>query len=193
MNFAPTKTKRSNVTPGLNQAVCIGVWDLGLQAQTGAYAANRPTDKILLCWETQSGDVVYKEYTRVIDQWKTPDGTVKRTKLKEDLESWFAPSRIDDPSKFDARKLLGQHCTLVIGTTSGGNPKVSTIAGPDKNQMNWEPNRDFMYFEVGDEIPEGTENWVATRIGSRIQPGEEPQQSPQEGSQVGASSADVPF
>lgn len=193
MNFAPTKTKKSNVAPGLHQAVCIGVWDLGTQAQTGAYAASPPSDKILLAWETQSGDLVYKEYTRVIDQWTTKDGMVKRTKLKEELEGWFAPSKIDDPSRFDARKLLGQHCTLMVGTTSGGNPKVTAIAPPDRNQMNWSANRDFMYYEIGDEIPNGTENWVATRIENRIRPGEEPQQSPQEGSQVGAPSADIPF
>lgn len=193
MNFVPTKNKRSNVATGLNQAVCIGVWDLGTQAQTGAYANNPPTDKVLFAWETQSGDIVYKEYTREIDQWTKKDGKTGRTKLKEDLESWFAPRTIDDPDRFDARRVLGQHCTLVIGLTSGGNPKVTAIAPPDKNQMNWSANRDFMYFEIGDEIPVGTENWIANKIANRILPGEEPQMSPREGSQAGAESQPVPF
>ena len=196
MNFAKgTQTRAPAAAPGIHCAGCVGVFDLGLQAPSGQFAGGKPSDKVLLAWEVQSGELVTKEYTRLIDQWKDKQGVVQSTNLKKHLESWFAPAKIDDPSKFDAKKLLGQHCQLVLSHTAGGYAKIDAITRPDPSKMNWEPVRQYAYYEVGDEIPEGTENWVVNRINSRIQVGEAPQQSPKDGSQESApaSSQRVPF
>lgn len=195
MNFAPKpKQAFAKAAPGIHTACCIGVWDLGCQANTGQFSDRPPQDKVLIAWEVESGEVINKEYPRVIDQWKTRDGILKRSSLKKDLEDWFAPHKIEDPATFDARKLLGQYATLVVGVTAGGNPKVETIARPDPAKTSWTPNRDFMYYEIGDEIPAGTEAWVVSRINSRILPGEGPQSSPEVHSQSQPSSAaPVPF
>ena len=197
MNFTRPKTVTIQIAPDIYHAVCVGVWDLGLQASTGAYVANKPSYKVMIGWELQSGEFVNKEYTRQIDEWTDKaTKTIKRTKLKEDLESWFSPHKITDPSAFDARKLLGQHCRLVIGQTSGGFPKVVSVSKPDQNAMNWEPHRQPVYFEVGDEIPAGTDNWVANRIAARLpepEAGEEPQQSPAQQSQASGPGGSVPF
>ena len=197
MNFTRPKTPTLQIDPDIYPAVCVGVWDLGLQAPSGAFAGGKPSYKVMIGWELQSGEFVNKEYTRQIDEW-TDKATkmLKRTKLKEDLESWFSPHKITDASAFDAKKLLGQHCRLVIGQTSGGYPKVTSVSKPDQNAMNWEPHRVPVYFEIGDEIPAGTENWVANRIAARLpepESGEESQESPPQQSQVSDSSAKVPF
>lgn len=197
MNFAPPPRKAfKSADPGIHAAVCVGVWDLGLQAPSGQFAGGKPAEKVLVAWEVASGELVTVEYTRLINEWLDKNKCVQATKLKKHLESWFSPNKIEDPAKFDAKKLLGQHCQLVISHTPGGYAKVDAITGPDRAKMNWEPTREYVYFEVGDEIPAATENWIVSRINARIQPGEEPQQSPAESSQVRAGSppsGKVPF
>lgn len=195
MNFTKPKNDgpKTNLTPDIYNAVCVGVWDLGLQAPSGAFAGGRPSYKVMLAWETQSGELVTKEYTRQIDEWSDrKTGAKKQTKLKEHLESWFAPHKINDPANFDARKLLGQHCRLVISLSAGGYPRVDSVTRPDPNAINWTPTRQPMYYEIGDEIPAGTEGWIVSRIETRIKEGEEPQQHPDEAPQAPKSGA-VPF
>ncbi len=195
MNFVKTKTPMKVINPDIYNAVCVGVWDLGLQEATGIYAGKGPGPKVLIGWEIQTGDFVSKEYTRQIDEW-IPKGTkeIKRTKLKEHLESWFSPHKITDPSTFDAKLLLGKKCRLVTSNSASGYPRVDNVMPPDKNADPWEATRQPMYFEVGDEIPEGTENWIANRIEARVKEvatGEEPQSHPQDQSQAAPGS--IPF
>jgi hypothetical protein len=183
MSFAkPKQQKEPQADPGIHCAVCVGVWDLGLQAPSGAFAGGKPSEKVMLAWENQEGILITADYTRVIDAWKDKEGNIQQTKLKKHLESWFAPKKIEDPALFDARKLLGQHCQLVVSHTNGGYAKIDAITRPDKDKMNWTPTREFMYYEIGDEMPQGTPNWIISRINSRIDPqaasGEENQDQP---------------
>lgn len=197
MNFTRPKTPTLQIDPDIYPAVCVGVWDLGLQAPSGAFAGGKPSYKVMIGWELQSGEFVNKEYTRQIDEWTDKTTKMpKKTKLKEDLESWFHGHKIKDPADFDARKLLGQYCRLVIGQTSGGYPKVTSVMKPQDSYEKFEPHRVPVYFEIGDEIPAGTENWVANRIAARLpepEAGEESQESPVEQSQASGSGPLVPF
>ncbi len=196
MNFVKPKTVVKVIPPDIYNAVCVGVWDLGLQQATGLYAGKPPSPKVLIGWELQTGDFVSKEYTRQIDEWvEKTTKAIKKTKLKEHLELWFSPHKITDPSTFDANLLLGKRCRLVISQSASGYPRVDSVTKPDANAEKWEPTRSPMYFEIGDEIPEGTENWIANRIDARVKEapaGEEPQNHPQEVSQV-PTDGSVPF
>lgn len=192
------RERPAQAVPGIHSAVCVGIWDLGMQAATGQFVGRPPSPKVLIGWEVQSGEFVSCEYTRQINEWKDKQtGAMQSTKLKKHLESWFAPNKIKDPSKFDAKGLLGQHCQLVVSHTAGGYAKIDAITRPDEAKMNWQPVREFMYYEVGDEIPTCTENWIINRINARVIEGEEPQQSPptenQSAPTVGGNAKKTPF
>lgn len=198
MDFSGGREKPAQAAPGIHSAVCVGIWDLGMQLATGQFAGKPPSPKVLIGWETQSGEFVNCEYTRQINEWKDKTtGALQATKLKKHLESWFAPNKIKDPSKFDAKGLLGQHCQLVVAHSPSGYARVDAITRPDESKMNWQPVREFMYYEVGDEIPVGTENWIINRINARVVEGEEPQQSPPTENQAaptaGSNAKKTPF
>lgn len=198
MDFTGGREKPAQASPGIHSAVCVGIWDLGMQLATGQFAGKPPSPKVLIGWETQSGEFVNCEYTRQINEWKDKTtGALQSTKLKKHLESWFAPNKIKDPSKFDAKGLLGQHCQLVIAHSASGYARVDAITRPDGSKMNWQPVREFMYYEIGDEIPSGTENWIINRINARVIEGEEPQHSPPTENQAAPQAApggkSVPF
>jgi len=179
MDFTGGREKPKQAAPGICEAVCVGVWDLGLQNQTGQYAGKPPSPKVLIGWESRSGDFISCEYTRQINEWKDKQtGAMQSTKLKKHLESWFG-TKIKDPTKFEAKNMLGHYCQMMISHTTGGYARVDAItAQTDPSKKDWQPVREFMYYEIGDEIPAGTENWIINRINARVIEGEEPQQSP---------------
>ena len=95
MSFAkPKQQKEPQAEPGIHAAVCVGVWDLGLQAPSGAFAGGKPSEKVMLAWENPEGVLITADYTRIIDAWKDKEGNIQQTKLKKTLESWYFHSFI---------------------------------------------------------------------------------------------------
>lgn len=149
--------KREFILPpaDLHQAVCFGVWPLGLQERSFQGKPLKPANKVMLAWELQatipSGDYqgkrfcIYKSYTQSL----APKAT-----LLKDLTVWRNKPFTDAERKgFDLEKLIGINCLLTVThyKTKDGNDRagVAGISPLMRSMMPMKP-------ENGREVPE----WV---------------------------------
>ncbi len=196
MNFNRPNPAKKTVALGDHDAICVGIWDLGLQPS--GFPDKLPSHKLAIGWELRGGDFVSCEYGQEIKEWdfvKEGKRIKGESKLRKHLRTWFecAPKS----ESFVPRKLIGQHCVLVVGATSGGYPKVEGIRPQPQAKRDWDAVTPPMYYEIGDpEIPAGTTNWIVRQINSRLpepESGEESQEVPEVNVQSNGSRSQVPF
>ena len=113
-DFTPHET-------GVFPAVCIGIVDLGLQ-ENEYEGEKKVSHKLAIYFDTFQTDDQY------FVGWYTASLT-PRANLRSHLEGWRGKSFTPDELKaFDLDNLVGKQCTLTIGLTSTGNPKITAIS-----------------------------------------------------------------
>lgn len=145
----------SKIEQGIHEAVFVGVWDLGEQLMAGQFPGLK--HRCLIMWELIGGDTISKEYT--FFQFLPP-----KSVLRQDLESWVCKGLFTDEmlKNIEYQKLLGKHCQVLVMNNDKGYPKVNSVL-PAKD-VSWEAHNKLVYYEIGDQIPEGTPNWVISKI-----------------------------
>jgi len=128
------------VPAGTHQAVCFGVWDIGLQKSTynGKESLKR---KVIVGWEIDetmdSGPsvgkrmTIYKTYTLLL---------APKAALRKDLEGWrgraFTPEELKG---FDIEKLIGANCTLSVIHEEDNGKTYANISSVGKLMKNSVP------------------------------------------------------
>ncbi|HRW25722.1 MAG TPA: hypothetical protein P5298_15045 [Spirochaetia bacterium] len=143
---------------GLQPAICIAVYDLGLQK---GYM-DKIQHKLVILWELEArretdGEhfLATKKYTACLDE---------RATLTADLQSWrgraFTPEELQG---FDLDKILGKPCqlNLVQVTKANGDPfvEVAAVLPPLRGWPGFTPETD----------PGFVPAWVATAIEHQLE------------------------
>ena len=112
-----------------HQAVCFGVWPLGL-FETESNGKKKLQEKVMLGWEvnesTPSGKrfTVFKKYTFSL---------FKEANLRKDLVSWRAKDFTPEELKgFDLEKLIGVNCMLSIIHNKVGEKTYANVGSISK-------------------------------------------------------------
>jgi len=126
--IAKAKELKSFQNPpvGNHQAVCCGVWDLGLQ-NIKWQEQEKTVHQVCIGWELEeindSGKrfVVYRKYTLTLHE---------KGSLCKDLTSWRGrPFTEEEKDGFDVEVLIGVNCLLNIIHSQSGNKTFANIAG----------------------------------------------------------------
>ena len=191
------------IEPGVYPAVLYGLIDLGTQFNE---LYNNHQHKVMLIWEVPSerieidGEdkprVISKEYTLSLSE---------KAHLRNDLMSWrgrdFTPEEL---FRFDISTIMGACCQLnIIHKTSKKTGKdyamVSSVNPLSRGMQKFEPENETIYFsfEDGGEIPEGTPDWIKSKIMASQEWNETGQQNEewrrQDEPPVNAYEDDIPF
>lgn len=172
------------IPTGNFQAVCYGVWDIGLQEKEafGDQPA-RSVEQLILAFELseriESQDEsngkryqIYKWYTRSLHE---------KAGLRKELASWRGKDFTPDELKgFDVDSVIGANCFLnVILGPKSGKPKAGAITAMPKGITKIAP-------ETSPEMPE----WVKKKIGATPAQPADTQEAPEDG---GEEEPGMPF
>lgn len=172
------------IPEGMHEAVCVAIYDLGQQMQTGQYPGLK--HKVMLVWETEAGDTIGKEYTASLGD---------KANLHKDLVMWRGrPFSPEEMSGFGLNKVLGAHCMIQVQHKNSWANVTAIVPSKQK----WLPKSPLIDFDIQDEIPSDCPAWIAKKINNatdRFARGEESQSQPQDGSGIPADGGDseVPF
>ena len=136
--------------PGMQQAVCAFVFDIG--TQVGEYKGKRrEVHKVIVSWELAEkmpdGDfagmpfMVSRYYTLSLNE---------KSNMRKDLESWRGRAFSEEELKgFDIEKLVGANCFLNLVRNENDKTVVSAITQLPKGTtkivpVNKEPSEKFM-------------------------------------------------
>lgn len=133
---------------GTTQAVCCGVWDLGMQ-KTTYNDETKLRHKIVIAWELQqlieAPESEYNGKPYMLSKTYTLS-LYENAALKKDLESWrgkqFTPDEITHG--FDVEKLYGINCLIGVAHVTKGDrtySNVSAILPPTKGMKELKPVR----------------------------------------------------
>lgn len=173
--MAVTVSSKSGSGPkipeGLHGAICVGVYDLGMQPATGQFADKGPSHKLLLLWEVEAGETISKEYTASISP---------KSNLRKDLEMWRNKKFSEEElGNFAMSKVLGAGCTLQVQHNNDWARIIAVIPG----KATFKAKRKPVEFNIEDsEIPADTPSWIVKKINASITrggSGEESQETPQ--------------
>lgn len=155
---------------GTSQAVCCGVWDLGMQ-KTTYKGEEKIKHKIVIAWElSQLINSPTSEYNGLPYMLsKTYTLSLYNSTLKKDLESWRGKAFTEDEinAGVDIEKLYGINCLLGVThqqgfkDTSRTFANVSAILPPTKNMEKMKPVRG-----QNDAPPK----WVTNKQAEAVQP-----------------------
>lgn len=142
----------AEVADGLYESVCIGVWDVGTQMTKGKFAGL--VHQCVFLWELPGGLTVSKKYTASLSD---------KANLRKDLQAWRGRRFTDEELRgFSLRGVVGARCQLQVTNNDDGWPQISAIVSSRDNS--WEAHNPLLFFELGDQIPEGTPNWIVAMI-----------------------------
>jgi hypothetical protein len=141
--------------PGLHQAVCVDVVDLGMQ--DGPYGRKR---KLKIVWQLKSknekGDrfQVRGTYTQSLHE---------KARLRHDLETWRGrPFKGEEIKAFDVERLIGANCQIqVVHRVSAqgrtyGNAQAIVPIGPEMGSLRPENYEREPWPDHDDEIEGGS-------------------------------------
>ena len=127
---------REKPTPGLVDAVCVFVVDIGRHKTTGQFG-DKIQHKIVICWEIDEklheGEyagkpfMVSSRYTFTL---------FEKGNLSKMLEGWFSKRIPDETRKtgFDLETLIGKRCTLnLVESEDGKYVNVGAVLPSNKN------------------------------------------------------------
>ena len=121
--FVKTESNFEKATPGMVDAICIAVADIGTQ-MTRFNEVEKPQHQVMICWKIaqlmQEGEragenfIMCKRYHYTLDA---------RSTLSKDMESWFARKISDEVRNagFDLETLVGKKCTLNLMESQNGS------------------------------------------------------------------------
>lgn len=166
-NFEP-------VPEGLHLAICIGVWDVGLQwndkwgiAQPkGVVMWELPDDRIDVEKDGKKVNLpmsISKRYTLSLN---------KKANLRRDLEGWRGRSFAEEEAElFDLNAILGKGCQLNIVHEKKGDKtyaNIQSIVGLPKGMKLREPENPLRFFEIEPDseiiIPDTAPEWIQNLI-----------------------------
>lgn len=149
------------VKPANYQAVCYGIWDIGLQK--GKYKEEtKITHQIVIGFELneriESQDDYNGKRYRINSFYNLSLG--KKANLRKDLASWrgrdFTKEELDG---FDVESILGANCFLNVILKENGKPRVSAITSVPKGIPKIAP-------EMGPDMPE----WIQKLKDRAVEP-----------------------
>jgi len=116
------------IKPGTHPAVCIGVWDLGLQTTTWQ-GKEKQQYKILIAWKTNEKDAkgnnfyLVKKYTNSLGD---------KANLRQDIKGWLGRDLSPDECiNYDYEELVGKQCILsVVHSDDGRFANINSISSP---------------------------------------------------------------
>ena len=124
--------------PGMVDAVCVFVVDVGLHETIGQYGT-KLQHKIIICWEIdqllQEGEykgkpfMVSSRYTFTL---------FEKGNLSKMLEGWFSKKISDETRKkgFDLETLIGRRCTInLVESEDGKYINVGAVLPANKNNV----------------------------------------------------------
>ena len=113
--------------PGLHQAICVDVVDLGIVEVTYAGKTKRQ-HKVRLVW--QIADINPADNKRYIAQRRYTLSLDDKAALRKDLESWRGkPFSLDELGGFDLEVLIGINCQInVAHETKNGETYANVTA-----------------------------------------------------------------
>lgn len=135
---------KHELSPGNYQAVCYGVWDIGMQKTPFKHESGEPVvnHQVVLAFEVNetisstdkySGKrfVQSKFYTLSLDE---------RASLYKDLVSWRGRAFTPDELKgFDLENLIGANCFLNVVKSEKGYTKITSITPLPKGMVKIAP------------------------------------------------------
>jgi len=153
---------------GTTQAVCCGVWDLGMQEST-FNGETKIRHKVVIAWELdqliEAPESEYNGKPYMLSKTYTLS-LFENAALKKDLESWrgksFSQDEIDNG--FDIETLYGINCLIGVAHVTKGEKtyaNVSAILPPTKGMTKKIPVR------AKDEAPP---KWVVEKQEQAIKP-----------------------
>ena len=133
VNFRVPEGPKHPVPEGTFQAVCNGVWDIGLQ-ETTFKGVTKMKYQIIIQWELNETindpEDPEKHGNRYVIRKKYNNIFSNRASLKIDLEAWrgkaFTPPEIMD---FNIENLVGANCLLQITRNETESGTYSNITG----------------------------------------------------------------
>lgn len=170
------KKKYELIEPGLHQAVCYAIYDLGMQKQE--YKGETFSQhKIMVCFETKTENskgfryTLFKKYTLSLND---------RSTLCKDLVSLRGKPFTEMEKKgFDVLKLIGVNCQLNIIHNNGYanigsilplNKEIERITAKSSKEMpKWIADKYFSGNQLDQEItPEPTKEEMAEEVSDEV-------------------------
>jgi len=117
------------IQPGTYQAVCYGIWDIGVQITTWE-GQEKQQPKIVIAWELnenmKEGDNAGKRFT-ISKRYTKSLGD--KANLTKDLQSWRGkPFTEEELRGFDLETILGVNCQLGIIHNESNGKTYSNIS-----------------------------------------------------------------
>jgi hypothetical protein len=160
------------VEPGVFQAVCYGIYDLGTQYSE---RWNKSAHRVLITWEIPEQRIevekdgkklnlpraISKEYTLSLHA---------KAGLKKDLESWRGRTFTkEELAGFDLSGILKANCMIQVLHTTRDDKTYANVSGIMplmKGVKRKDPENKPVLFDLSDDgmIPDGTPKWVAEKI-----------------------------
>lgn len=158
------------ISEGLHPAVCIGVYDIGLQYEE---KFQKSSEKVIFTWEIldETIELDGKEERRTISKTFTKS-FFERSNLRKMLKSWRGREFTAEELKaFDLRNVLGAACQLQI-THSNNNDRIyaniDSVVSYPKNMPKPQPNTLPVAFDLDVDTWEADmellPEWVQERI-----------------------------
>jgi hypothetical protein len=168
MGFLVKTKKFEPVREGVHHAVCVGVYDLGMQYND---KFERKTHKCIITWElpleriiVNNNDLpkqISKQYAVTLNEKST---------LRKDLETWRG-SRFtaEELKEYDLSALLSQNAQIQVMHKDNGEriyANVVAVLPLPKNMPELEPESNLCFFSFADNspIPEDTPDWIVKLI-----------------------------
>jgi len=166
------KKKFDLVPEGLQQGVCVWLFDLGTHMDTNF---NKEKRLIRLGFELSEvriageKDGKHYDYAKKISKEYNASMNEKST-LRKHLESWRGRKFTDDEKKgFDLQTILGVNCMVqIIHETKGEDTyaNINNILPIYKGMEVRKPESKILYFDLhaSSDVPEGTPQWIKDKI-----------------------------
>jgi hypothetical protein len=199
------------IPAGLHHGICYAVYDIGTH-WTEFQGHGKWTSLVRIVWELPEVRMVFEKDGK---QFNLPKSTSqeytaslhKKANLRKMLESWrgrqFTKEELENG--FELSRLLGVNCTIQIihnvkdENTYANIANVLPLMDKSKNIGKSENPRKHFSFENNEDIPEGTPEWIRTKITQSkewLEQFSEPSQDPPPGypdTFDGDSNDDIPF
>jgi len=148
---------------GTQQAVCVFVFDIGLQR--GEYlGVENVLPKIIVCWESvetmTTGEYAGKPF--MLSKYYTLS-LHEKSNLRRDLENWRGKKFTEQELEgFDVERLVGANCLLNVVATDKDKRKISAIMPLPKGMPQIKPTIT--------EITENIKKWIEKERAKAVTP-----------------------
>ena len=143
-----SKKDYGRLEEGTHHARIVSVVDFGLQEQTDYNTKEviKPKERMMITWEFPTERIEIEQddgTTKSLPRWQGKEYTISLHE-KAGLTALLAAIA---PSVETLEELLNMPCAVSIGSTSGGNAKVTNVSKPMKGFEVPELENESMYFD----------------------------------------------